>query len=297
MDNEKQSICLKLFSGIKQLPTVPELYAKFTKMIENPMISNKKIANLISKDQSMVTKILRLSNSALYSKRQEITNLANAITFLGIETLKNLILQISLVRVFRFENEQVPEFKISTFWEHSLATAYFSQIIAKKLSITYDDNYYIGGLLHDIGKLVVYQYYPEKFEEIILKLVKDKVNDYVAEASVIGVDHTDVGVFFAEKWKFKREITDVIGYHHSPLKSLGMHVSVVRLANLFAKTAGLCFPWDTQFLEIVGDPTWENLSNYVPEEIDFETIVQEIMEESDNVKESVSALLEEGDRR
>jgi putative nucleotidyltransferase with HDIG domain len=297
MDNDKQAVLLKLFSGNKQLPTVPELYARFSKMIENPMISNKKIADLISKDQSMVTKILRLSNSALYSKRQEITNLANAITFLGIETLKNLILQISLVRVFRFENEEVPEFKISTFWEHSLAAAYFSQIITKKFTIPYNDNYYIGGLLHDIGKLVVYQYYPEKFEEIIVKQVKDKLTDYEAEEVVIGVNHTDIGVFFAEKWKFKREITEAIGSHHSPLKSLGMHVAVVRLANLFSKAAGLCFPWDTQFLEIVGDPTWENLSNYASEDIDFENVIQEIMEESDKVKESVKALLEEGDRR
>lgn len=297
MDNEKHSICLKLFSGNKQLPTVPELYAKFTKMIENPMIKNQKIADLISKDQSMVTKILRLSNSALYSKRQEITSLANAITFLGTETLKNLILQISLVRVFRFENEEVPQFKISTFWEHSLASAYFSQIIAKKLSIPYNDNIYIGGLLHDIGKLVVYQYYPEKFEEIILKQVKEKTIDFDAEEAVMGVNHTEVGVFFADKWKFKREITDAIGYHHSPLKSLGMHVSIVRLANLFAKTAGLCFPWDTQFLQTVGDPTWENLSNHASEDIDFDTFIQEIMDESANVKESVKALLEEGDRR
>ncbi len=295
MGEDKQTILNKLFSGNKQLPTAPELYVKFNKMIENPMISNKKVADMLTKDQSMVTKILRLSNSALYSKRQEITSLANAITFLGMETLKNLILQISLVRVFQFENENIPEFKISTFWEHSLATAYFSTIIAKKFKIPHNDNYYIGGLLHDIGKLVVYQYYPEKFEEIVLKQLEEKVMAFTAEEAVLGINHTHIGAFFAQKWKFKQEILEAIDYHHTPLKSLGLNVSIVRIANLFSKAAGLCFPWDHQLLEVVGDPTWESLANYASQEVDVENITAQIMEESEKVKESVKTLLEKGE--
>ncbi|MCP5048639.1 MAG: HDOD domain-containing protein [bacterium] len=296
MDEEKQAILGKLFSGNKQLPTIPELYAQFNKMLENPMTSNKKVADLLKKDPSMVTKTLKLSNSALYAKRQEITSLTNAITFLGMETLKNMILQISLVREFQFENESIPRFKISTFWEHSLATAYFSTIIVKKFNLPPGDHYYIGGLLHDIGKLVVYQYYPEKFEEIIIDQVENKRLDFEAEMDVLGVNHTDIGVFFAEKWKFKPLIAEAIGSHHSPLKSLGLNVSVVRLANMFSKAAGLCFPWDVQFFEIVGDPTWETLSNYTGEKVDLENVIADIMEEADKVKESVMALLEGGER-
>jgi putative nucleotidyltransferase with HDIG domain len=295
INEDKLQIIQKLFSGNRQLPTVPELYVKFNKMIENPMVSNKQVADLLMKDQSMVTKILRLSNSALYAKRQEISNLQNALTFLGVETIKNLILQISLVRVFQFENEKIPEFKISTFWEHSLSTAYFSNLLTKKLKIPPSENYYLGGLLHDIGKLVIYQYYPEKFEQIILKQIDGKLMDYVAEEDVMGVNHTDIGIFFAEKWKFKKPIVEAIGSHHSPRKSLSLNVSIVRVANLFSKTAGLCFPWDHQLLDIVGDPTWESLANYAPEDVDLEAIIEEIMEESDKVKESVKTLLERGE--
>ncbi len=294
MDEVKNEILGKLFSGNKQLPTIPELYVRFNQLIEDPMTPNKKIADLLMKDQSMVTKILRLSNSALYGKRQEITNLAMAITFLGIATLKNLILQISLVRVFSFESQKIPEFKINTFWEHSLATAYFSNLLIKKLKIPPNENYYLGGLLHDIGKLVTYQYYPEKFEAIILAQIEKKVPDFVAEEEIMGVDHTDIGVYFGEKWKFKKEILQAIAAHHSTQTGLKLHVGVVRVANMLAKTAGLCFPWDTQLFQLVGDPTWESLANYAPQDMDLENIITEMMEEADNVKESVKTLLEGG---
>jgi len=286
---------MRLFSGNKQLPALPVIYGQLSQMLDNPFASNRKIASLIMKDQAMVAKILKLSNSAMYSKRQEITNLANAITFLGLETLKNLILQISLVRVFPFENENIPEFKISTFWEHSLSTAYFATILAKKLNIPANDNFYLGGLLHDIGKLVIYQYHPDKFEEIILRQIEKKQLDYVAEEEVLGVNHTDIGVFFAENWKFKPPIVAAIGNHHQQRRSLALHVAIVRVANLFSKAAGLCFPWDHQLFEMVDDPTWESLTNYAPNDVNVETIIEEIMEEADKVKESVSTLLDKSE--
>jgi putative nucleotidyltransferase with HDIG domain len=292
MVDDKNAILGKLFSGNKQLPTIPELYIKFNQLMENPVTSNKKVADLLVKDQSMVTKILRLSNSALYGKRQEITNLATAITFLGIETMKNLILQISLVRVFNFDNKNIPQFKINTFWEHSLATAYFSNLLIKKFKIPPSDNYYLGGLLHDIGKLVIYQYYPEKFEEIVLKQIDKKIQDFVAEEETLGVNHAEIGVYFAEKWKFKKEIIQAIEAHHSPHTSVGLNVAVVRVANMLTKTAGLCFPWDNQLFEVVGDPTWESLANYTSQDLDVESIITEMMDEADNVKESVKTLLE-----
>lgn len=288
---DKQAVLERLFSGNKQLPTVPELYIKFNKMIENTSVSNKKIADLIMSDPSMVAKILRLSNSAMYSVRQEIANLAGAITFLGVETLKNLILQISLVRVFDFDDEEVPQFNINTFWEHSLSTAYFAAHLAKKLGLPPDEHYYIGGLLHDIGKLVIYQYYPEKFKDIILMQIKEKQVDIIAEEVVLGVTHTDIGVYFAENWKFKKEIVDAIQSHHQSVQSLMLHVCVVRMANLFSKAAGLCFPWDDQLFQIVGDPSWEVLARSAPGDFDIEKLVNEIMKEGDKVKESVRELL------
>lgn len=288
---DKQATFNRLFSGSKQLPTLPVLFNQLNKMLDNPFTSNKKISELIMKDQSMVSKILKLSNSAMYSKRQEITSLSNAITFLGTEILRNLILQIAVVKLFQFDDDDLPEFSINTFWEHSLGTAYFTGVIVKKLNIPPNDNYYIGGLLHDIGKLLVYQVYPDKFKEIVLRQIDDDVLDIEAEEMVLGLAHYDIGAFLAEKWKFKKDIIDSIRDHHKTLSSLSVHAALVRISNLFTKAAGLCFPWDKRVFDIVGDPAWANLAAYSKEEIDVERLTFEIADESENIKESVQELL------
>ncbi len=288
---DKQRVLNSLFGGSRQLPTLPVLFGEINKMLENPFTSNQKISQLLMKDQAMVTKILKLSNSALYSKRQEITNLANAITFLGTQTLRNLILQISMVRLFPFNEDDIPEFNANTFWEHSLGTGFFTSILVKKLNLPTNDDYYIGGLLHDLGKLVVYQFYPEKFKEIILKQIKHDIIDIEAEEEVLKVNHADIGDFLAEKWKFKPVIVSAIRDHHKPTKAPAIHVAVTRIANLFAKAAGLCFPWDKHVFDIVGDPAWEVLKKHAKGDVDVERMTFEIRDESEKIKDSVKELL------
>lgn len=288
---DKQSVLNSLFSGSRQLPTLPVLFGEINKMLENPFTSNQKISHLLMKDQAMVTKILKLSNSALYAKRQEITNLANAITFLGTQTLRNLILQISMVRLFPFDEKEIPEFNPNTFWEHSLGTGFFTSILVKKLNLPPNDDYYIGGLLHDLGKLVIYQFYPEKFKEIILKQIKNGTVDIEAEEEVLGVNHADIGDFLAEKWKFKPVIVAAIRDHHKELQSPAVHVAVTRIANLFSKAAGLCFPWDKRVFDLVGDPAWEVLEKHAKGDVDVERMTFEIRDESDKIKDSVMELL------
>jgi putative nucleotidyltransferase with HDIG domain len=227
----------------------------------------------------------------MYSKRQEITNLSNAITFLGTAILKNLILQISMVRLFDLADEDIPDFSINTFWEHSLGTAYFTELVVDKLGLPANDDYYLGGLLHDIGKLVIYQFYPDEFKSIIKKQINEELKDYEAEEAVLGVTHQDIGTFLAEKWKFKNEIIDTISDHHKSLTSLSLPTAVVRISNLFTKAAGLCFPWDKRVFEIPGDPAWTILSKYKDETVDVERLTFEITDETEKIRESVKELL------
>ncbi|MGE5341479.1 MAG: HDOD domain-containing protein [Candidatus Omnitrophota bacterium] len=288
---DKSTILKQMFAGAKQLPTLPVLFNQLNQMLDNPFTSNKKISELIMKDQSLVAKILRLSNSAMYSKRQEITNLSNAITFLGTKSIRNLILQISLVRLFEIKDSDIPEFSINSFWEHSLGAAYFTDVIVKKLNLPFSDNYYIGALLHDIGKLVVYQFYPVEFKKIVKKIVDENMADYDAEESVLGVNHTDIGDYMAEIWKFKKEIAESIRDHHKVLQSMPLHVAVIRISNAFTKAAGLCFPWDKKVFEIAGDPAWDILAKYKAEPIDVERMTFEITDETGIIQDSVRELL------
>ena len=291
---EKEKILKSLFLRKKQLPTLPVIFAEFNKLVNKPFVSTRQIADLIKKDQSMVAKILQMSNSALYSKRQKITSLANAITYLGTETLKNIILQICLVRMFKFESSAIPDFNPATFWEHSLGTAYFSDILAQKLKLPHDENYYIGGLLHDIGKVLTYQFYPEKFEEVVLEQIEEECPDYMAEKDVLGVDHSDIGGFLAEQWNFKKEIVNTIENHHKLLRSrLNVVTAVVSISNLFSKRSGLCFPWDDKSVDIESYEGWQRLMEINKMQVDVDQVTLGLTEQADDVRESVQTLLAE----
>ncbi len=297
--NDKKDILNELFPASWQLPTLPKLYLEMGRMLDNPYSSSRDISLMLMKDQAMVARILRLSNSALYTKPQEITNLANAITFLGTQTLRNIILQIAMVRMFPFDKKDIPEFSAITFWEHSLGTAYFSNTLEKKLNLPASEDYYIGGLLHDLGKLIVYHYYPGKFKEIIYKQVNENVACDEAEERVLGINHTDIGEYLAQKWQFKSTVGAAIRDHHKSLpasedpaeKGPSVHAAVVRIANMFAKAAGLCFPWDKCVFDIVGDPSWEILKSQAGGKVDVEKLTFEIRDEAENIKTSVKALL------
>lgn len=290
MNKDKEKVFNFLFR--KQLPTLPTIFTEFSKLANSPYVSNKKIADLIKKDQSMVVKILRLSNSAIYGKRQEIKNLTNAITYLGLETLKNLILQIALVRMFNFQDNKIPDFNPASFWEHSIATAYFATIIQDRLKLPPNENYYIGGLLHDIGKVLIYQFYPSKFEEMVLLQIEDEMPDYESEKEVLGVDHAEIGGVLAEKWKFDKDIINTIHYHHSMLPSRANTLTaVVSISNLFAKKAGLCFAWDDKSFDINTFSGWEMLEEKSKTKIDVDQTVLSLIEETENVREVVEVLL------
>ncbi len=288
---DKTALLKKLFSGDKQLPSIPSLYSEFKKISSNPFSSNKKISDLIMKDQSMVTKILRLSNSALYAKSQEIKSLANAITYLGSETLENIILQISLVNMFNTKDNDIPDFDISVFWEHSIGTAYFSTLIAKKLKLPENENHYLAGLLHDIGKLAIYQFHPIQFNDIVNLQINEGVSDIDAEIKILGVDHTDIGTFLAEKWKFDKDIVESIRVHHKTLASMGLTPALTRIANMFSKASGLCFPWDEVVISIVDDPAWGVITKNVSGNLDVEKLTFEITEEALIIKDTVRELL------
>ena len=288
MDKEKR---VKLLFLGKKLPSLPIIFTELKSLIDKPFVSNKKIADIIKKDQSMMTKILKMSNSPLYGKRQEITNLTNAITYLGYDTLKSIVLQISLIGMFKSISNRMPDFKPSAFWEHSIGTAYISDLIVKELQLPKNENYYIAGLLHDIGKLLIYHIYPDEFEDIVLNQLNLDIPDYESEEEILGVDHTEIGFYLSETWKFHKEINNSIGYHHKMLGSrMDLVTSIVSIANVFAKNAGLCLPWD-KAIDIKSYVAWEFLKKKSKKEIIVNDIVNKIIEKTDSIKEAVSEML------
>ena len=287
MITSKYDIISTMFSGKKQLPTLPSIFQNFNKVMNSPAVSSRKVADLIMKDQSMVVKILRLCNSAIYGRMKETTSLTDAINFLGFETLRRIILQLSLIKMFKFNIAALPEFSVTTVWEHSIATAHFADALAQKLRLQRGGQFYLGGLLHDIGKVLIYEFYPKRFVEIVTIQVQENIPDFRAEQRVLQADHTDIGAFVAEEWKFEKELVNAIGNHHSELKSRGSKTTaLVTLANLLARAGGLTFSWDSQDVDLMGNEAWHLLLPQAgPEEI--EKVVFELLGEVDAIRRIV----------
>jgi len=294
MEEKKKEIINKLFTGREDLPALPTIFGEFNVMMNSPSVSPRKVAALIKKDQAMVIKIVKLSNIVLHGKREEIKDIASAVTYLGLNQLKRIVLEISLTRMFTFGPSHIPDFNPISFWEHSLGTAFFSEMLASSLGFTKNENFYLAGLMHDVGKKMLYHCYPDTFEEIVFDQTNEGIPDYEVESAHLGVDHTDIGVFFAEKWKFNQSIIDAIGNHHNLNPSSSDEVTlVVYLANLFAKTADLCSPWDDRSIDIAKLPVWEKVLSISKTEVDPDKLTLQLVDATPQIKLTVASLLGE----
>jgi putative nucleotidyltransferase with HDIG domain len=294
MDEKKENIIDQLFTGREDLPTLPTLFGEFIVLMNTPSVSPRKVAELIKKDQGMVAKIVKFSNIVLYGKREEIRDITSAVTYLGLNRLKRIVLEISLTRMFTFGPSHIPDFDPVSFWEHSLGTAFFSELLAKSLNFTQYEDFYLAGLMHDVGKKMLYHCYPDHFEEIVFNQINEGIPGYQAEKEVLGVDHTDIGVFFADKWRFNRTIVDAIRNHHTPGESESKEVTlVVYLANLFAKTADLCFPWEDRAIDIARLPVWDKVLAISQADVDPDKLTLQLVDATPQIKLTVTSLLGE----
>ncbi len=292
MDERKIGILNKLFSGREDLPALPSIFGEFMAIMNSPSVSPRKVAMLIKKDQAMVAKVIKRTNVAFHGKSEEITDITGAATYLGLNQLKRIVLEISLTRMFTFGPSHIPDFNPIAFWEHSLGTAFFAEMLAKSLDFPQNENFYLAGLMHDVGKKMLYHCYPDTFEEVVFNQINEGIPDYQAENETLGVDHTDIGVFFATRWRFNPVIIDAIGNHHTLKGSPSDRVTlVVSLANLFAKTADLCFPWDDRSIDIVKLPVWDLVQKSSRADIDPDNLTLQLVDAAPQIKLTVNSLL------
>lgn len=293
MDEEKEKRLDELFTGKEEVPTLPSIFNEFNALMSSGFVSPRKLATLIKKDQGMVVKIIRLCNVATHGKREEITDITSAVNYLGQNQLKRVVLKIALSRMFTFGPSEIPDFDPVSLWEHALGTAYFSEILGKNLGFPPNEDFYMAGLMHDVGKKMIYHCYPMEFEEIVFNQINDGISDRESEMDVLGgVDHTDIGAFFAKKWKFSADVVDAIQNHHTVSDDTDNKVTlIVYLANLFAKTAELCFPWDDRSHDIAKSKVWDQIIALAKSDVDPDKLTLMLFDATSEIKAMVKSLL------
>ena len=235
---ERKEVIQKVYSKVDELPTLPIVLPKILSLMENEATSAMDIADVIASDPVITSKLLKVANSAYYGFQQEISSLKKCIPLLGFNMVKSLALSIGVMKSFP-TGKKVAGFSREQLWIHSVAVGTLMQEMGKRYRKNKDNEYlFILGLLHDIGKIVLDQFFHELFEQILEKsLHMNRIDLYAAERQIIGIDHGEVGAILLRRWKFPEKIASTIDVHHKnevPKEANSYDVAILRVADNLA---------------------------------------------------------------
>ena len=216
-----KSLEQKKIEQIENLPTLPEVANKLLKIINDPTTTAVDVANLISRDLSLTSKVLRLANSAFYGIPRTVTTVQNAVVILGLKVINTMVFSITVVKMFPGDGKS-ELFSRKKFWAHSLACAVLARQLAlkmRKFTLFDPEECFCAGLIHDIGRIVLDQFFHENFMKAVQKAIQQKISLLQAEQEIFGFSHMDVGDWLTSRWELPQDIRIPIVYHHTPGKT------------------------------------------------------------------------------
>lgn len=231
---------------IDSLPTLPTILIRVSRMINDPRVTAKKVAEVIETDQAISMKLLKVVNSPFFGFSRKIMTVQDAVVLLGFNATRNTVLSISVMNTLGKESV-VEGFDLHEFWRHSIATGLASRFLARKARFDHEKAF-VAGIVHDIGKIVLQQYFREELEHVLQTMRDKKVSFYEAELAVYNGTHSDLGSYLADKWNLPLPLIEAIDLHHRPGEAAEEPalVSVVHIANAVASGLGYGFAGSTK---------------------------------------------------
>jgi len=285
MDPEKAKQLI--FENIKNLPTLPDIVQKLITLIQDERTSANDLSKLISYDQAISLRLLKVANSAYYGFLKEVATIQHAIVILGFEEVKRLSLAIGMANFMKGINDD-SFLLMQGLWKHSVGCSLATQIISKKIDV-HSEITPTSSLLHDIGKLVLDNVFSEEYTSVIEKVKTESSTTLDAENEIFGFDHATVGLWLCTKWKLPSALIFPIAYHHNVEKSdldNMLNVSIVHLADIICHKAGI---------GNYGDSTVPPLNELAKETLqitteDIDTMGENLLSEEEKVQAFISAI-------
>jgi putative nucleotidyltransferase with HDIG domain len=232
----KASDLRKIISAVEDLPTLPRTVIRIMELVNNPGSSARDLAGVISDDQVLTARLLRLVNSSFYGFPQRITTVTGAIVLLGFESIRSLLLTTSIFDLFDNNNAKM-SIKPEQLWDHSLGCAVGSKVIGNYVNYENVEELFVCGLLHDIGKIVEILFLQDSFSRACTGAEQKKTLLLEAENEILGFNHSEVGRILAERWNLPPKLTSAIAHHHEPeeAESFFQEASIVHLADIICR--------------------------------------------------------------
>ncbi len=230
---------------IHEFPTLPTIYTALLEVMSDSRSTINDVANIISTDQASSLKILKTVNSSIFGLQKRVENISEAIFHLGFNEVKNLVLSLSVIKLFS-NTESLPDFKLIDLWKHSLAVGVITRTLGKFLGIKNIENYFLAGIMHDLGKLFFLREYVDEYSDVVRYVNESRKFIEQSENEVIGVSHTVVGDLLAEKWNLPGSIRNSIKYHETGFSNgkYDAEIACVHLANIISRILQLGNPGD-----------------------------------------------------
>lgn len=249
--DERRTDLKRIIMDTKTLPTLPGVITKLNALSENDKASVQEMARIVSSDQVLSARILRLANSPSYGFYR-VSTISNAMILLGVNVVKSLALSSSIFEIM--EKNSIG------LWEHSLGVATAANITAKKLGIPEVEEIATAGLLHDIGKVIIGLKCAEAISDIRALTITDQIYFREAEQLVLDTDHAEVGGWLAKSWYLPDKLSEPIAFHHAPAKSEDHRIktAVVHVADVLIKASGFGDSGD-QYVPAIEPVAWEAL--------------------------------------
>lgn len=204
--NEKVALDEAIMKAM-ELPVLPATTQKVLGLMSDPDVSIEKIKRLISNDPGLATKILKVANSAFYGGFRNIQNLSQAILRLGLNAVRNVVVATSMKNVYkRFGLAE------KLLWEQLIGAALASSLIARHTKVSDPEDAFIAGLLHDVGKVVLNNEYPERFAKVMERVYNDNIPFSIAEKEVFAFSQREVGALVVKKWGFPENLELFLKY-------------------------------------------------------------------------------------
>lgn len=229
-----------LIMNASDLPTIPVVATKVMQLIESEGVSAEELARVVSADPAVAARVLKISNSSFYGCQRQIQTLSHAIMMLGYNTLRSLVVAAAVKQVYKPYG-----LTEKMLWEHSFGAGLAARLIANNTRLVNEEEAFLGGLFHDIGKIIMNFFDNQQFQKVMEKCYNEEISFLEAEQQVYTYNHAEVGGLVIKKWNFPEMLMKAALQHHHFIFEKGEDpcqvklTCVVGLASLFCHKLGI----------------------------------------------------------
>lgn len=255
---ESSNAVKELYGKIREIPSLPQLYYSIKNEVDDPNSTIVRIGELISADQSLTARLLRLTNSAAFGFVRKIDTITEAVSLIGLQQVRDLSLCTMVIEIFRGISSDLLD--MTGFWKHCLGCGISARALAAYKRLPNIERFFVNGLTHDIGRLMMLISIPSQMREIFHEAQTRHEMVYKIEREKLGYDHGDVGAVLMQMWKLPDMVVESASLHHRPTMSSAFpdEVAIVHIADVITHGMEIGNSGEPNVPPLI-DATWRKL--------------------------------------